>query len=256
MILQLYRVENQGKTSYAVLREEVFYFVDLRNPEAPVSLERSAPATECRVLNPTIPTKIIGIGLNYRDHALERNKPLPQEPLLFLKPPSALLRPGDPIILPSASKRVDPEGELAVIIGSYAGKLPSPESARRHIFGYSCFNDVTARDLQDKDVQFTRAKGFDTFAPYGPCVAINVDPGDLAITTRVNGSVRQQSRTSQLIFSPDYLVWYVSQVMTLVPGDVITTGTPSGIAPVSPGDVIEVEIESVGLLRNTVQASG
>ena len=215
-------------------------------------MERSAPANECRILTPTVPSKIIGIGLNYRDHAVERNKPIPEEPLLFLKPPSALLLPGDAIRIPAASTRVDPEGELAVVLGSYASKIASPEIARKHIFGFSCFNDVTARDLQDKDVQFTRAKGFDTFAPFGPCVAIGLDASDLAITTRVNGEVRQHSRTSQLIFPPEYLVWYVSQIMTLLPGDVITTGTPSGIAPIHPGDVVEVEMESIGILRNPV----
>ena len=255
MILQLYRVERQGKASYAVSREDMFYFVDLKSPDAPVSAERSAPASECRILTPTVPSKMIGIGLNYRDHALERNKPLPEEPLIFLKPPSAILCPGDPIRLPAKSKRVDPEGELAVILGSLASKLPSPEAAHKHIFGYTCFNDVTARDLQDKDIQFTRAKGFDTFAPFGPCVAVGLDPSDLAITTRVNGQVRQQSRTSQLIFSPAYLVWYVSQIMTLLPGDVISTGTPSGIAPIQAGDTVEIEIESIGILRNPVVAA-
>lgn len=253
MILQLYRVEYQGKTSYAVLREDVYFFVDLKNPEAPVSLDRAAKVSECKLLTPTVPSKIVCIGLNYRDHALERNRPLPEEPLLFLKPPSAILRPGEPILLPAASKRVDPEGELAVIIGSYVSKLSSPDLADKHIFGYTCFNDVTARDLQDKDVQYTRAKGFDTFAPFGPCISIGINPGDLAITTRVNGEIRQQSRTSQLIFSPSYLVWYISQIMTLLPGDVISTGTPSGIAPIHSGDNIEVEIESIGILRNPVQ---
>lgn len=255
MILQLYRVDHLGRASYAVLREDLFFFVDLKNPEAPVSADRSAPVAECKILTPTVPSKIIAIGLNYRDHALERNKPVPEEPLIFLKPPSAILRPGDPIVMPKSSRRVDPEGELAVILGTYASKLPSPEVAEKYIFGYTCFNDVTARDLQDKDVQYTRAKGFDTFAPFGPCVAIGLDPGDLAISTTVNGQVRQKSRTSQLVFSPAYLVWYVSQIMTLLPGDVISTGTPAGIAPIQAGDIVEIEIESIGILRNPVEAA-
>ena len=142
---------------------------------------------------------------------------------------------------------------LAIVIGERACQLNSEEEADACIFGYSCINDVTARDLQDQDVQFTRAKGFDTFAPYGPCVAIGIDPSDLAISTRVNNETRQSSRTSQLIFSPRYLVWYISQIMTLMPGDVIATGTPSGIAPVHAGDVIEVEVEGIGILRNTVE---
>ncbi len=252
MILHLYRVLFKEEIHYAVFNEDLFYFVDPKNPSALLDSDRIAPAKDCRLLTPTQPSKIICVGLNYRDHALERNKPIPEEPLLFLKPPSALLAPGLQITLPALSQRVDPEGELAIVMGEAASRIGSQEEAGRCILGYSCFNDVTARDLQDKDVQYTRAKGFDTFAPYGPCIAIGVDPSDLAITTRVNGEVRQNSRTSQLIFNPLYLVWYVSQIMTLLPGDVISTGTPSGIAPIQSGDVIEVEIESIGMLRNSV----
>lgn len=254
MILHLYRIQHEEKVAYAILLNDRFLFVNADRPQTPVSGENAVPMEECRILNPTLPSKIIGVGLNYRDHAEERKKPIPKEPLLFLKPPSALLKPEESILLPEASKRVDPEGELAIVIGRITSKLDSPDSARNCILGYSCFNDVTARDLQDQDVQFTRAKGFDTFAPYGPCIAIGADPADLAITTRVNGQIRQNSRTSQLIFPPDYLVWYISNIMTLLPGDVIATGTPSGIAPVSTGDSIEIEIESIGILRNTVSA--
>src|SRR5262249_55514041 len=211
----LYRIQHKDQVSFAVLREDRFYFVDVRNPQMPVSAEKSAPSAECKILNPTQPTKIIGVGLNYRDHAEERKKPIPSEPLLFMKPSTALLAHEERIVMPPVSKRVDPEGELAVIIGRQAHLLSTPDDSDRFIFGYSCFNDVTARDLQDKDVQFTRAKGFDTFAPFGPCVAIGVDPRDLAISTRVNSQVRQSSRTSQLIFNPHYLVWYISQIMTL-----------------------------------------
>jgi len=253
MILHLYRIQHKDQVSFAVLREDRFYFVDVRNPQMPVSAEKSAPSSECKILNPTQPTKIIGVGLNYKDHAEERNKPIPSEPLLFIKPSTALVAHEEKIVLPPVSKRVDPEGELAIIIGRQAHLLSGPDDSDRFIFGYSCFNDVTARDLQDKDVQFTRAKGFDTCAPFGPCVAIGVDPRDLAISTRVNGQLRQSSRTNQLIFNAQYLVWYVSQIMTLMPGDVISTGTPSGIAPIYDGDTVEIEIESVGLLRNTVK---
>jgi len=253
MILHLFRILYQQRSSYAVLQNDRFFFVDLTGGETPLHAERSAPIQECKILPPTIPSKIIGVGLNYRDHAQERNKTIPSEPLIFLKPTSALLANNEQIVLPRVSARVDPEGELAVVIGQPASMIPSVEDARRCIFGYSCFNDVTARDLQDKDVQYTRAKGFDTFAPYGPCVAIGLDASDLAITTRVNGQTRQSSRTSQLIFSPEYLVWYVSNIMSLAPGDVITTGTPSGIAPIVSGDTVEIEIESIGVLRNRVQ---
>lgn len=250
MVVHIYRINFGDQTGYAVLNEDRFYFVD---PQQPNQLSSTfAPAEDCKILTPTEPSKIVGVGLNYKDHALERNKPLPPEPLLFLKPSSALLAPGDPIVLPEISQRVDPEGELAVVIGARASRLESPEAAADHILGYSCINDVTARDLQDRDVQFTRAKGFDTFAPYGPCLAVGLDPSDLAIQTSVNEEVRQSSRTSQLIFTPQYLVWYISQIMTLLPGDVIATGTPAGIAPVRSGDKIAVEIESIGVLQNPV----
>jgi 2-keto-4-pentenoate hydratase/2-oxohepta-3-ene-1,7-dioic acid hydratase in catechol pathway len=253
MTLHLYRIQHGEQVGYAMLNEDRFFFVDPRDRNQPVSAERSVGKEECKVLNPTQPSKIIGVGLNYRDHAEERKKPIPQQPLLFLKPPSALRAPGESILLPEISERVDPEGELAIVMGERAFQLRDQQEANAYIFGYSCINDVTARDLQDKDVQFTRAKGFDTFAPYGPCVAIGLDPSDLAVSTRVNGETRQSSRTSQLIFSPQYLVWYISQIMTLMPGDVIATGTPSGIAPVHAGDTIEVEIEGIGVLRNSVE---
>jgi 2-keto-4-pentenoate hydratase/2-oxohepta-3-ene-1,7-dioic acid hydratase in catechol pathway len=233
------------------LKEDRFYFVDPDQPNRLTS--KFVPAADCKILTPTEPSKIIGVGLNYKDHALERNKPLPPEPLLFLKPSTALLAPGDRIHLPESASRVDPEGELAVVIGARASHLSSPDEGSKYILGFSCINDVTARDLQDRDIQFTRAKGFDTFAPYGPCLAIGLDPADLAIKTSVNKEVRQSSRTSQLIFPPHYLVWYISQIMTLLPGDVIATGTPAGIAPVKSGDIIEVEIESIGVLQNPVQ---
>ena len=252
---RLYRVEYRNQSSYAILQNERFYMVDPGAGRAPLSEERSAAVSECKVLSPTQPSKIIGVGLNYRDHAAERNKPIPKEPLIFLKPPSSLLNPEEPILLPAISDRVDPEGELAIVIGQAAHRLSSDEDAQACIFGYSCFNDVTARDLQDRDVQFTRAKGFDSFAPYGPCLAVGLDPADLALEVRVNGQVRQTSRTSQLIFSPVYLVRYISQVMTLLPGDVIATGTPSGIAPIQAGDIVEVEIESIGILRNPVRSA-
>ena len=253
MTLHLYRIQHEEETGYAVLNDDRFFFLDPRDRNQPVSSERSFGKDECAILNPTQPSKIIGVGLNYRDHAEERKKPIPLQPLLFLKPSSALLAPGESILMPEMSERVDPEGELAIVIGERASQLKGQEEANAYIFGYSCINDVTARDLQDKDVQFTRAKSFDTFAPYGPCVAIGLDPADLAVMTRVNGETRQSSRTSQLIFSPQYLVWYISQIMTLMPGDVIATGTPSGIAPVHAGDVIEVEIEGIGILRNSVE---
>ena len=205
-----------------------------------------------RLLPPVLPSKVVAIGLNYKDHAAERGKSLPEEPLMFLKPPSAVIGPGDPIRRPAWAGRVDHEAEMGIVIGRTARDLPGPEAAGAHILGALCVNDVTARDLQDKDVQFTRAKGFDTFCPIGPCLATGLDLGNLAVVGRVNGAVRQQSRTDQLIFDAPYLVWFVSRVMTLLPGDIISTGTPAGIGPLAAGDVVEVEVEGVGVLRNPV----
>lgn len=209
---------------------------------------------EARLLAPAEPSKIVAIGLNYRDHAAERGKPVPQEPLLFLKPPTSLIGPGEAIQTPAWAGRVDHEAELGIVIGRAATRLPSPAAARSHIFGALCVNDVTARELQDKDVQFTRAKGFDTFCPVGPCLVSGLDLADLRVEGRVNGQIRQRSTTAQLVFTPEYLVWFVSRVMTLLPGDIISTGTPAGIGPLHAGDHVEVEVEGVGILRNPVVA--
>ena len=212
----------------------------------------TVPRETAPLLPPVLPSKIVAIGLNYKDHAAERGKPLPAEPLLFLKPPSAVIGPGEPIRRPAWAGRVDHEAEMGIVIGRTARDLASPEAAGAYILGALCVNDVTARELQDKDVQFTRAKGFDTFCPIGPCIATGLDLGRLAVVGRVNGAVRQRSRTDQLIFDASYLVWFVSRVMTLLPGDIISTGTPAGIGPLQAGDVVEVEVEGVGVLRNPV----
>lgn len=205
-----------------------------------------------RILAPVAPSKIVAIGLNYKDHAAERGKPLPAEPLIFLKPPSAVIGPGETIRRPAWAGRVDHEAEMGIVIGRAARDLPDAEAARGHVLGAVCVNDVTARELQDKDVQFTRAKGFDTFCPLGPCIATGLDLANLEVVGRVNGVVRQKSRTDQLIFDAFHLVWFVSRVMTLLPGDIISTGTPAGIGPLASGDVVEVEVEGVGVLRNPV----
>ena len=205
------------------------------------------------LLAPATPSKIVAIGLNYADHAAEGNRELPKEPMLFIKPSTAVIGPGDEIVYPPQTANLHHEGELAIVIGKPARNV-SPADARGYIFGYTCANDVTARDLQRRDVQFTRGKGFDTFAPLGPWIVTGLDPSDLALETRVNGAVRQKSRTSQLIFNCDYLVSFISQVMTLLPGDVISTGTPAGVGPMKVGDVVEVEIEQIGCLKNTIAA--
>ncbi len=200
---------------------------------------------------PVQPTKVIGIGLNYRAHAREMDKALPAEPLMFLMPSTAVIGPGDPIIRPAGFDRVDYEGELAVVFGQRARKVPA-SAAAEVIAGYCCCVDVTVRDLQKRDVQYTRAKGFDTFAPLGPCLATGLDPSDLRLTTRLNGELRQDTRTSDMIFDVPTLVQAVTRVMTMLPGDVITTGTPSGVGQLRAGDVLEVELEGVGVLRNPV----
>ncbi|HKB79525.1 MAG TPA: fumarylacetoacetate hydrolase family protein [Thermoanaerobaculia bacterium] len=203
------------------------------------------------LLPPVNPTKIVAIGRNYAEHAKELGNDTPSEPILFLKPPSALLAPEGTIVRPPQSQRVDYEGELVIVIGKRARNVRA-DRWRDYVLGFTCANDVTARDLQKQDVQFTRAKGFDTFAPIGPCIETEVDPSDLALVTRVNGQVRQDGRTSQMVFPPPVLVEFVSSVMTLEAGDVILTGTPSGIGPLAANDVVEVEIEGIGTLRNHV----
>jgi 2-keto-4-pentenoate hydratase/2-oxohepta-3-ene-1,7-dioic acid hydratase in catechol pathway len=201
---------------------------------------------------PPPPSKIVAIGRNYREHAAELGNVAPdQEPLLFLKAPSALVVGGGEIVLPPESSRVDYEGELALVIGRTAKAWPQ-ERWLEALAGVCCANDVTARDLQKKDGQWARAKSFDTFCPIGPEIVADLDPSDLAIETRVNGVVKQSGRTSQMVFSPAFLVAYVSRMMTLLPGDLILTGTPAGIGPLSPGDVVEVAIEGIGILKNRV----
>ncbi len=216
-------------------------------------LPKEYDLNEVKLLPPCSPSKIVAVGLNYADHAREVKLPVPEEPLLFLKPPSSVVGPGDPILIPRQSSRVDYEAELAVVIGRIATKL-SREEAKGSILGYTCLNDVTARDLQTKDGQWTRAKSFDTFCPIGPWIETDLDPSDLRIELFLNGERKQDSRTSNLIFDPFVLVEHISAIMTLCPGDVIATGTTSGIGPVEAGDTVEVRIEGIGSLVNPVEA--
>jgi 2-keto-4-pentenoate hydratase/2-oxohepta-3-ene-1,7-dioic acid hydratase in catechol pathway len=212
------------------------------------------PLASAQLLAPVAPSKIVCVGRNYQDHAAELGNPMPPEPLLFLKPPSAIIGDGETIVLPPESSRVEHEGELGVVISRAARHIRDDEDALGYVLGYTCVNDVTARDLQRKDVQFTRAKSFDTFCPVGPFIETDVDPGDLQVTTRVNGEVRQQGRTSAMAFPVAHLIRYISRIMTLNPGDLISTGTPSGVSALHDGDVVEVQVEGVGLLRNGVRA--
>lgn len=198
---------------------------------------------------PVQPQKIMAIGLNYKDHAAEMNKTLPEEPLVFMKPASSVLGPDASIRLPMWAGRIDHEAEMAIVIGRRAYRVAA-EHAMDYVLGVTCVNDVTARDLQAKDIQYTRAKGFDTFSPLGPCVAVGIDPSSLAIEGWVNGDKRQSSNTNQLIFPVPELVAFVSRFATLEPGDIISTGTPSGVGPLEPGDRVMVKIEGVGALSN------
>jgi 2-keto-4-pentenoate hydratase/2-oxohepta-3-ene-1,7-dioic acid hydratase in catechol pathway len=212
------------------------------------------PLNSVKLLPPSSPSKIVCVGRNYFEHAKELGNEAPKEPLIFLKPPSSVIAPEEPIVLPRISQRVDYEGELAVIIGRRCGQLRPEESVSPHILGYTCLNDVTARDLQKLDVQFTRAKGFDTFCPFGPVLETSLDLATTTIETFVNGSRKQYGHTSEMIFSLDVIIRFIAQVMTLEPGDVIATGTPSGVGPLASGDVVEVSVSGIGSLRNPVIA--
>ena len=212
----------------------------------------TVPLGGVRLLAPVVPTKVIAVGLNYTDHAAELRMEIPAEPLLFLKPPSAVIGPGEPIRLPPQSRRVDHEAELALVVGKRARRVKA-EEARDFILGYTCLNDVTARDLQRKDVQFTRAKSFDTFCPVGPWIETEFVPAGQAIRCTVDGDVRQESSLDRMIHPPEELLAFASSVMTLEPGDVIATGTPKGVGPLRPGSSVSVEIEGIGVLTNPVE---
>jgi 2-keto-4-pentenoate hydratase/2-oxohepta-3-ene-1,7-dioic acid hydratase in catechol pathway len=252
-MFRLYRIDHSGAPLYAAEREGTWRIVDgdiFGNfREGPV-IDREG----LRVLAPVLPSKIVCIGLNYRDHAIETNKPLPEEPLIFIKPSTSVVGPGEAIRVPAWAGRVDHEAELGVVIGKRASRVKLNQ-AHEHILGLVAVNDVTARELQKKDGQYTRAKGFDTFAPIGPCIAVGLEGRDLQVRGYVNGDLRQDSRTRELVFTIPELIEFVSSVMTLLPGDIISTGTPSGIGPIRPGDQVTIHVEGVGALTNPVVAS-
>jgi 2-keto-4-pentenoate hydratase/2-oxohepta-3-ene-1,7-dioic acid hydratase in catechol pathway len=252
--MQFVRFQVDGEVRYGVIeggevRELLRNFLEGATP-----MRTTYALDDVDLLAPCRPSKMLCLGLNYRDHAEEMGKPLPEEPVLFLKPATALAGPGQPIVYPKMAGRVDHEAELAIVIGRRCRSV-SPKKVDDVIFGYTCFNDVTARDLQSKDGQWSRAKGFDTFGVLGPWVETDPgDPDDLAVTCRLNGEVRQSSRTDQLVFDCRSVVCWASRIMTLEAGDVIATGTPSGIGPMEPGDEVEVEVEGIGVLANPVEA--
>ena len=212
----------------------------------------SLPLSEVKLLAPVVPSKIVCVGRNYLEHAAELGNKLPDEPLLFLKAPSSLIGSGDKIVLPPASQQVEHEGELGVVIGRVASKLSSSDDPLSYVFGYTCVNDVTARDLQRKDVQFTRGKSFDTFCPVGPWIETEIDPRSVVVETRVNGEVKQKGNTADMAFPVAFLIRYISEIMTLYPGDLIATGTPAGVSRMKHGDTVEVEVAGIGVLKNEV----
>jgi 2-keto-4-pentenoate hydratase/2-oxohepta-3-ene-1,7-dioic acid hydratase in catechol pathway len=247
---RLYRITYDGVPRYATEREgrwrlaEGDIFGSLREG-------REISSAGLEVLPPVQPSKLVCVGLNYRDHAAEQGKALPAEPLLFLKPSTAVIGPGEPIRVPDWAGRVDHEAELGLVIRKPTFKVRANKAAE-HVLGLTCVNDVTARELQARDGQYTRAKGFDSFAPIGPGIAMGLDGRDLRVTGYVNGDLRQDSRTRELIFTIPELVEFISSVMTLLPGDIISTGTPAGIGPIRPGDSVTVHVEGVGALTNPV----
>jgi 2-keto-4-pentenoate hydratase/2-oxohepta-3-ene-1,7-dioic acid hydratase in catechol pathway len=256
---RIYRIEFRGSKRYAAEHNGRLFLLDgdlfgeygfgeeIAQGEFPKDLP---PGT--RVLAPLTPSKIVAIGLNYKDHAAEQKKPLPAEPMIFLKPSTAVIGPGDTIRLPPGVGRVDYESEVGVVMGRRATRVPR-DRALEHVLGYTCSNDVTARDMQNAGYQYSHVKGFDTFAALGPSIAIGLDPEKIDVQGWLNGQLRQHSSTSQLIFTVANLIAYVSNIMTLLPGDVISTGTPSGIGPLAPGDVFTVKVAGVGELTNPVE---
>jgi 2-keto-4-pentenoate hydratase/2-oxohepta-3-ene-1,7-dioic acid hydratase in catechol pathway len=216
---------------------------------------RSYQLKDCRLAAPVLPSKIVCVGRNYAAHAAEFGHEMPKEPMIFLKPPSSIIGPGESIVLPKYSQRVEHEAELGVVIGKTCVHLKDDEDPLSCIFGYTCVNDVTARDLQKSDVQFTRAKGFDTFCPVGPHIETELDPHNVLVEAHVNGTQKQSGNTSLMAFPVAFLVRWISRMMTLVPGDLIATGTPAGVGPLLSGDTVEVSIAGIGMLRNLVHSS-
>jgi 2-keto-4-pentenoate hydratase/2-oxohepta-3-ene-1,7-dioic acid hydratase in catechol pathway len=251
--MKICRCQHTGTTSWGVVEGTLVALL----ARAPFSgIERSGvtvPLAEVRLLAPCEPSKILAVGLNYRAHAAEMNKPLPAQPLLFLKPPTCALDPGAPILLPPESAEVHYEAELAVVVARKMRRV-SPAQAKEGVLGFTCFNDVTARDIQRAEVQYTRAKGFDGFGPFGPTIETELDPRRLDVKAVVNGEVRQRGNTADMIFDVYELLSFASRGMTLLPGDVLTTGTPPGVGALKPGDVVEVTVEGIGTLVNPVQA--
>ena len=249
--MKIVRFTAGGKTGYGILHGETIQAIEGKPFRNIKTTDRSFRLGEVRLLAPCEPSKLVCVGLNYRKHAEETNMPLPEVPLIFLKPSTSVIGPEENIIYPTITRRVDYEGELGLVMKRKASRVAA-EDALDYVLGYTCVNDVTARDIQSSDGQWTRAKGFDTFAPLGPCIETELDPDNVVLETYLNGERRQQGNTNDLIHSVREIISFITQGMTLLPGDVIATGTPSGIGPMQPGDTVEIRIPAIGTLRNSV----
>jgi 2-keto-4-pentenoate hydratase/2-oxohepta-3-ene-1,7-dioic acid hydratase in catechol pathway len=255
--MKICRVTTNGlvKPRYALVEDSTVRLLDesrlfdeivVSSADDPLSLE------DVELLAPVSPSKVVCVGRNYREHAAELGNKMPDEPLLFLKPSSSVIASGDRVELPAQSQQVEHEGELGVVIGRIARKLTDDDDPLSYVFGYTCINDVTARDLQRKDIQFTRGKSFDTFCPVGPWIVTELDPTNATVTTRVNGEVKQNGNTADMAFPVSFLIRYISGIMTLYPGDLIATGTPAGVSRMKHGDLVEVEVGGIGVLKNPI----
>jgi 2-keto-4-pentenoate hydratase/2-oxohepta-3-ene-1,7-dioic acid hydratase in catechol pathway len=250
--MKIARIEYNKTVSYACIdnAHAGIFHGSIYDDNAPEIID-SIDIKDARLLAPVEPTKIVCLGLNYREHAAELDMDIPKEPVIFLKPPSSIIGPDDSIIYPAASLRLDYEAELAIIVKKRARSI-NAQDVKDYILGYTCLNDITARDIQKRDGQWTRAKSFDTFCPIGPHIETCLDTGDIKIKLSVNNNIKQSSSTSDMIFDVDYIISFVSGIMTLMPGDIVTTGTPKGVGPLTRGDIVNVEIDGIGCLTNKV----
>ncbi len=249
--MKIIRFTVDNKTKYGILNNDIVQAITGK-PYGKIKLiDEYYPINQIKLLAPCEPSKIVALGLNYAAHGVEFNQAMPKSPLIFIKPSTAVIGPEDTIIYPSSSQQVDYEAELGVVIKKTASHV-AKENAFDYVLGYTCVNDVTARDQQKSDGQWTRAKSYDTFAPMGPWIETEINPNKLTLETYVNGILKQHGNTEDLVFSVDYLIYFISNIMTLLPGDVIATGTPNGVGPIQPGDKVEIKIESIGTLKNNV----
>ena len=253
--MKIVRFTADKKIKYGLLDKETIQGIEDKPYRHIKPTDQYYKLNEVKLLPPCTPSKIVALGLNYHSHAKELNAPIPDAPLTFIKPSTSVIGPEDSIIYPPSTKRVDYEGEMGVVIKKAAWRV-SVENALDYVLGYTCFNDVTARDLQEKDGQWTRSKSFDTFAAIGPCIETELDPKNVTLETYLNGTLKQRGNTSDLIYSIPQLINFISHVMSLLPGDMIATGTPSGIGPMYPGDTVEIKIKPIGTLRNYVVSNG